>query len=86
MRAILMASLAAVVIGWWMALTASAAVAQNATPVTQWVQGYDYGDYYPGAYRPACPERYYYACWFDPYGYRHCGCRPGLAFYLFRFY
>ncbi len=47
---------------------------------------YYYGDdgYY--IHRPACPYRYYYACWSDAYGRPHCGCRPGIGYYLFRFY
>jgi len=88
MRTVSMASLAAAVIGLCTAspLASSAAVAQNATRLTQLAQGHDYGGNYYGAYRPACPERYYYTCWLDSYGYRHCGCRPGFAYYLFRFY
>ena len=71
------------------AAPAGGAVAPNATPFTQLAQGYYYGGKYYGSqysYRPACPERYYYACGFDPYGREHCGCRPGLGYYLFRYY
>ena len=67
------------------AASADMTAQQNATPLIQLAQGYYYGGSYD-AYRPACPERYYYACWSDPYGYAHCGCRPGIGFYLFRFY
>jgi hypothetical protein len=59
------------------AAPAAAPVQQNATPLTQLAQDY--------AYRPACPYRYYYTCWSDSNGIKHCGCRPGLGFYLFRY-
>jgi hypothetical protein len=56
---------------------------QNATPLTQPVQGNYYGNYGYGLglgdgydYKPACPINYHYDCWRDPYGYRHCGCLP----------
>jgi len=90
MRAILTASLAAAVIGLGaatlLAAPASVAVQLNATPVIRLAQGEYYGGEYYGAYRPACPERYYYACWSDPYGRGRCGCLPGFDYYLFRFY
>jgi hypothetical protein len=86
MRANLTASLAAAAIGLGTVLAASAAAAQDATPRPQVAQSYDYGGHYYDGYRPACPERYYFACWFDDYGLRHCGCRPGLGYYLFRYY
>ena len=81
--------LGAAAVGWCTisqpAASAGTTIEQNATPLIQLAQGQYYGDYYE-AYRPACPERYFYACWSDPYGYAHCGCRPGLGYYLFRFY
>jgi hypothetical protein len=61
-------------------------VDKDAVSYTHRVGYYYYGDdgYYVS--RPACPYRYYYACWSDLYGRPHCGCRPGIGFYLFRFY
>jgi len=54
---------------------------QNFTPLTQLTQNNFYGGYtygfglgYGYDYKPACPYNYYYTCWADPYGYRHCGC------------
>ncbi len=57
----------------------------GAVSYTRLAGDYFYGDGYY-VHRPACPYRYYYACWSDPYGRPHCGCRPGIGFYLFRFY
>jgi hypothetical protein len=84
MRAILIASLFAFALGFCMA-SASMAAELNATPIVRLPQGDDsFGWYYDG-YRPACPELYYFTCWADPYGRNHCGCRPGFAYYYFRF-
>jgi hypothetical protein len=52
------------------AAPASTAAPQNATPLTQLAQGY-----YGGS-RQSCGYGYRYACWYDYYGYRHCGCQP----------
>lgn len=59
-----------------------------AAALAQPVQAYDYGYVYPPpysynyAYRPpACPYRYHWECWFDPYGRRGCGCRPDFGLY-----
>lgn len=65
-----------------MAASASAAPA----PVTRIAQGYDYGvryywPYYDGYRPPACPSRYHWACWIDPYGRRGCGCLPNFGLY-----
>jgi hypothetical protein len=69
------------------AAPATVSVAHDTVSYTQLVQGYYYyGDDAYYGHRPACPYRYYYACWSDPYGRPHCGCRPGLGYYLFRFY
>ncbi len=78
------------------AIIGLAAPAQRAAPATMLGEGNvaSYtrlaGEYYYGngyyAHRPACPYRYYYACWSDPYGRPQCGCWPGIGFYLFRFY
>jgi uncharacterized membrane protein YedE/YeeE len=84
MRKLLTVSLAALAICF---LTAPLLAApggdtqQNATPLTQLVQDNYYGNYGYGFgwgtgynYIPACPTNYHYTCWYDPYGYRHCGC------------
>ncbi len=68
------------------AAAADVAIAPNATPLPQLAQTYDYGDGYYSYYRPACPDRYYYACRPDPNGNPHCACWPGLGYYLFRYY
>jgi len=90
MRAILTASLASAAIGLCAASLSAAragvAVQQNAISPTQLVQGDCYDGPYYCVRRRACPDRYYYTCWSNPYGYRHCGCRPGFDYYLFRFY
>jgi len=66
------------------AARATDVIARNATPVVQLAQGDDYRrDDYAG-YRPVCPYRYYYTCWYGPRGDRHCGCLPGIGYYLFR--
>lgn len=59
-------------------------IERNATPIIRLAQGDDYrrDDY--GGYRPVCPYRYYYTCWYGPRGDRHCGCLPGIGYYLFR--
>jgi hypothetical protein len=89
MRKILTALLASIAVGLGAASLGAAPIGdtarQQVTPLVQLTQGYYYGGGYYGAYRPACPERYYFACWFDPYGRQQCGCRPGLAYYLFRY-
>jgi len=65
MRIILTAWLTLVAIGLFTASLWAAPVGgvaqRNATPFTQLAQGYYYGGQYYGAYRPACPERYYSA-------------------------
>ena len=66
------------------AARAADVIARNATPAVQLAQGDDYRrDDYAG-YRPVCPYRYYYTCWYGPRGDRHCGCLPGIGYYLFR--
>jgi hypothetical protein len=59
----------------------AAATPPDATPFTHKVQDNYFGGYtygwgwgYGYNYKPACPYGYHYECWFDPYGYRHCGC------------
>jgi hypothetical protein len=42
--------------------------------------------YYPEVFPPACPYRYEPVCWRDGGGVAHCTCKPGLGFYLFRFF
>jgi hypothetical protein len=85
MRKLLTASLAALSIGFatpsLRAAPAGGAIAPNATPLTRFAQGDYYGNHGYGFgwgtgynYIPACPSNYHYACWHDPYGYRHCGC------------
>jgi hypothetical protein len=60
----------------------SASLTQNATPVVQLAQSDYYGDrYYRYGYRPACPYRYHWDCWFDPYGRQGCGCLPDFGLY-----
>jgi hypothetical protein len=77
MRGLLTATLVAAAIGFGTAPLAAAPASttapQNATPLTQLAQG---GYYYSGGYRRSCPYGYRYTCWYDYYGYRHCGCRP----------
>ncbi len=70
-----LAACLAVIAGW-----------ASAAPVTQLTQGYDagvryYWPYYDGYRPPACPYRYHWACWIDPYGRRGCGCRPDFGLY-----
>jgi hypothetical protein len=48
----------------------------SAVPFTHWVQY----RYYDGRY-PACPYRYHWECWFDPYGRQSCGCHPEPGLY-----
>jgi hypothetical protein len=62
------------------------AASASAAPVTQLAQGYDYGvryysPYYDGYRPPACPYRYHWECWIDPYGRQGCGCRPDFGLY-----
>jgi len=76
-----------------MGLTAAAAAAvalcarsASAAPLTQLAQGYDYGGrhdrpYYYDYRPPACPYRYHWECWIDPYGRQGCGCRPDFGLY-----
>ncbi len=73
-------------IGW--AAPASAApvsvsTTPNATPLVHLAQGYYYGNRYYGGYyygyRPPCPYRYHWECWFDPYGRQSCGCQPDFG-------
>jgi len=33
--------------------------------------------YYPEHYRAACPSGMHFACWYQPYGTRFCGCWYG---------
>ena len=65
------------------AAPASVSTGQNATPLVHPAQGYYYGGrYYGGSYygyRPPCPYRYHWECWFDPYGRQGCGCRPDFG-------
>jgi len=65
------------------AAPASVSIGQNATPLVHLAQGYYYGGrYYNGyyyGYRPPCPYRYHWECWFDPYGRQGCGCRPDFG-------
>jgi hypothetical protein len=72
MRGLLTASLVAAAIGLGSAPLSAAPtstpVVQNATPLTQLAQY--------GGYRRSCRYGYHYACWYDYYGYRHCGCQP----------
>jgi hypothetical protein len=58
-------------------VAADVADQQNAIPLTHLAQNY--------AYHTACPYRYYFTCWSDSVGAKHCGCRPGWGFYLFRY-
>ena len=67
------------------AANAGAAARQSVTPVVRLAQN-DYDENYFGAYRPACPQWYYYTCWDDARGYRHCGCLPGVEYYLLRYH
>jgi len=60
----------------------SASLAPNATPVVQLAQSDYYSElYYRYGYRPACPYRYHWECWFDVYGRQGCGCRPDFGLY-----
>jgi hypothetical protein len=85
MRAVLTAALTTAVIGLGTtslsAAPAGRATTPNATPLTQPVQDNYHGSYTTGwgwgygyNFIAACPANYYYSCWPDPYGYRHCGC------------
>ncbi len=68
-------------------MRASPATASDDRSVAAYTQraGYYYYDDGYHVHRPACPYRYYYACWSDPYGRPQCGCRPGIGYYLFHF-
>jgi hypothetical protein len=79
------ASLAAAALAAWtvsaFAAPAAGTAGLNFTPLTHLAQGNYYGGYTYGFgwgpgydYKPACPYNYHYTCWYDPYGYRHCGC------------
>ena len=61
------------------------AASASAGPVTQIAQGYDYSVHYwpynDGYRPPACPYRYHWECWIDPYGRQGCGCRPDFGLY-----
>jgi len=85
MRIALTMSVAAAAFGLGTTLLAAApggiAAMPNAAPLTQPVQDDYYGSYTTGQgwgygfnFTAACPAHYHYSCWFDPYGYRHCGC------------
>jgi len=67
------------------AARAADAIARNATAIVRLAQGDGYRRDDNGGYRPVCPYRYYYTCWYDPRGNRHCGCLPGIGYYLFGF-
>jgi len=71
------------------AAAADVTIAPNATPLPRLAQGYEqaseYGAGYYDNYRPACPDRYYFTCRYDPAGIPHCACWPGLGFYLYRY-
>lgn len=70
MRGLLTATFLAGAIGFGAPVAAAPATVsgvQNATPLTQLAQGYS---------RQSCGYGYRYACWYDYYGYRHCGCQP----------
>ncbi len=56
----------------------------TATPLLRYAGNYYYGDQVLSPYPPACPYRFHYSCWHDPYGAPVCGCRrdPGI----FEFY
>ena len=48
-----------------------AARPNSASPV-QLAQGGDFD-----GFRPACSYGFHYACWYEPYGSRYCGCWQG---------
>lgn len=56
------------------AAPAGIAAGQSGPSLTQLVQD---GYYYDDGFWPACPEGQHYACWYEPYGHRYCGCWPG---------
>ena len=64
-------------------LAASAAPVTPATPVSYYYGGgyHYYWPYYDGYRPPACPSRYHWACWVDPYGRQGCGCLPDFGLY-----
>jgi len=33
--------------------------------------------YFDENYRAACPSGQHFSCWYEPYGFRFCGCWPG---------
>ena len=83
MRKFLLATLASGLIVTTVAAAPDSSAQQNATSFMQRVQDNYYGNYGYGFgfgfgydYKPACPTNYHYDCWYDPYGYRHCGCVP----------
>ncbi len=57
------------------ATPASPAAQQNFTPLIQLVQGVY--RYRANGYLPACSPGLFYACFYEPYGGRNCGCWPG---------
>lgn len=46
---------------------------QNAAPLVRLAQG----GFYDDDYRAACPSGQHLSCWYEPYGYRFCGCWLG---------
>jgi hypothetical protein len=81
MRKLLAVSLAVLAINFlatplW---AATGGMLPRTKPLATLVQDNYYGNYGYGFgtgynYIPACPTNYHYTCWYDPYGYRHCGC------------
>jgi hypothetical protein len=83
MRKLLAVSLAVLAINFlatplW---AATGGMVPRTKPLATLVQDNYYGNYGYGFglgtgynYIPACPTNYHYTCWYDPYGYRHCGC------------
>ncbi len=61
--------------------SASATRATEFVPVSSYYGGYYYWPYYDGYRPPACPYRYHWECWLDPYGRPGCGCRPDFGLY-----
>jgi hypothetical protein len=58
------------------AAPATMSAVPSPAPFTYWVQYRSYDGRYP-----ACPYRYHWACWSDPYDRESCGCHPEPGLY-----
>ncbi len=76
MRALLKVTIAAAAIGFSGAQLPAAPLGPAAQPNGAAIELAQNG-YYDESYRAACPSGQHFACWYQPYGSRFCGCWPG---------